>query len=161
LPITPGAQRISLTWREPRGMGLFFRTPSLDVGASTVNARTELQVPGNRWVLFVHGPPLGPAVLFWSTLFVLLLVSAALSRFSLTPLRLHQWMLLSLGLSQVPVVAGAVVAGWLLFLGWRAKDTPLSRGLFNLRQLVILGWSVAALGVLAAAIHEGLLGRPD
>ncbi len=162
LPTGPGAQLAVLSWREPRGMGLLFQTPVLDVGAPTVNAHTELEIPSDRWILFAGGPRLGPSVLFWSMLLVLLLVSYGLSRSTLTPLKLHHWVLLSLGLSQVPWVAVAVVAGWFLLIGWRGKDAPpLSRWLFNLRQMFLVAWSAAALVVLGVAIQGGLLGHPD
>jgi hypothetical protein len=62
------------------------------------------------------------------------------------------------------VLAAAAVAGWLLFLGWRRSYAPGLRwgaALFNLRQLLIVGWTLAALVLLAVAIHQGLLGSPD
>jgi hypothetical protein len=62
----------------------------------------------------------------------------------------------------VELPLAAIVAGWLLALGWRERhpDTP-RRFAFNLRQLLLVAWSVAALVVLIASIREGLLGRPD
>jgi hypothetical protein len=79
----------------------------------------------------------------------------------LTPLKGLQWVLLMLGLSQVPIPAAAIVVGWLLAMGWREKKVELSAGLFNLRQLALFGWTLAAAGVLFAAIYGGLLGQPE
>ena len=51
---------------------------------------------------------------------------------------------------------------WPLVLGWRAQQRDLpSRRLFNLRQLLLFFWTVAAMAVLVGAIHTGLLGLPD
>ena len=106
IPLIPGSQSIKLEWRETEGMGFTWRTPEFDIGTPTVNADVEVRVPNDRWVLFVRGPGLGPAVLFWSFLLVLLAVSIALARTKYTPLSTVQWVLLALGLSQVPVVDG-------------------------------------------------------
>lgn len=86
------------------------------MGTPTVNADIEVNVPKERWVLLVRGPGLGPAVLFWS---FLLVVSVGLSRTKLTPLSTLRWLLLALGLSQVPIPAIVFVFAWLLFMGWR------------------------------------------
>ncbi|HEY1086033.1 MAG TPA: hypothetical protein VGE37_00005, partial [Archangium sp.] len=161
IPLVPGSQSVVLSWREPTSMGTTWTTPALDVGTPTVNADIEVNVPRDRWVLFVRGPGVGPAVLFWSFLLVLLVVSVALGKLGLTPLTTLKWVLLALGLSQVPIVAIAFVFGWLLFLGWREKSPELSQGYFNLRQLMIVGVTFMALIILGVSVYEGLLGQPE
>jgi hypothetical protein len=163
LPLVPGAQTVRLSWRQEGGIGVRFQSPEVDLGVPSVNAQTQLTVPQNRWVLFAGGPRMGPAVLFWSQLLVIVLVAVALGRTSLTPLKTWHWILLGIGLSQVPVVAAAVVAGWLLFLGWKHRTGPTDEAVigFNLRQLTVVGWTGVALIILMVAIHEGLLGTPD
>ncbi len=165
LPIHPGSQVAEIAWREARGIETRFTTPRVDAGAPSVNAAVRAEVSANRWVLFVHGPRLGPAVLFWSLLAVLLVVSMALGRVPLTPLRAHHWFLLGLGLTQLPVSAAAIVAIWLLALGVRreraaALDSPERRGTFNLVQVALVALTLAALAVLAWGIERGLLGMP-
>ncbi|HXO20244.1 MAG TPA: hypothetical protein VOA87_10030, partial [Thermoanaerobaculia bacterium] len=86
LPIHPGAQQIALAWREDRGASLFFRTPAVDLKIPSVNALVTLENPAGRWILLLGGPRLGPAVLFWSLLLVIVLVAAALGRLAWTPL---------------------------------------------------------------------------
>jgi len=163
VPIVPGAQTVVLTWREPRGIATTFAAAPIDLGAPSVNATTTIAVPGARWLLFAGGPRVGPAVLFWSLLLVLLVVSIALGRNRWTPLRAWHWLLLAIGLSQVDVIAGAVFVGWLVALGWRARrpGEELHPFLFNLRQLVLVGWTVVALGILGASVYGGLLGAPE
>jgi hypothetical protein len=159
----PGSQTIQLAWRQPAGVGLRFATPEVDLGAPSVNAEQTIELAADRWTLFCGGPRLGPAVLFWSFVLVLVLVSLALGRVRSTPLRAGHWLLLGLGLSPVPIAAAAVVAGWILVLGWRGErpgpEMPAWR--FDLRQLLLAGWTVAALVVLVVSIHGGLLGTPD
>ncbi|MDP2275490.1 MAG: hypothetical protein Q8K32_32380 [Archangium sp.] len=161
IPLVPGSQSVVLTWREGSSMGTTWSTPAIDVGTPTVNADIEVNVPQDRWVLLVRGPGLGPAVLFWSFLLVLLVVSVGLSRTKLTPLSTLKWVLLALGLSQVPIPAIVFVFGWLLFMGWREKTPELTSGWFNLRQLALVGVTFIALIILGTSVYEGLLGQPE
>ncbi len=163
LALRPAAQQIDLTWREPRGISLLFRGPEVDLGTESVNATVGVTPPASRWILLLGGPRLGPAVLFWSVLVIVLLTAWALGRVKLTPLRTRDWILLGIGLSQVPLLAAAVVAGWLLVLGLRRKEgEKLRRAVtFDFFQLVLAGWTLAALGILLWSVQQGLLGTPD
>ncbi len=163
VPIVPGTQTIRLAWRQPDGIAPMFRAPELDLGAPSVNVETTIAPQGGRWILLLGGPRMGPAVLFWSLLLVLLVVAAALGRVTWTPLKTWHWMLLAIGLSQVDVAAGAIVVGWLLALGWREKKTTLPGGAltFDLRQVGLVLWTAVALVVLVISVHQGLLGAPE
>lgn len=161
IPLVPGSQSIVVAWRENGAMGTTWRTPAVNLGTATVNAALEVQVPQDCWVLLVRGPGLGPAVLFWSFLLVLLVVSVGLGRLRWTPLSAASWVLLSLGLSQVPIPAIGFVFAWLLLLGWRARSAELPTTWFNLRQLLVLGVTAVALIILGASVYEGLLGQPE
>ncbi len=163
VPIVPGAQTIALTWRETPGLSTFFAAPSIDLGAPSVNATTTIAVPGAEWLLLAGGPRVGPAVLFWSLLLVLFVLSFVLGANRWTPLRWWHWLLLSIGLSQVSVEVGAIFVGWLLVLGWRAREPgrALGRRTFNLLQAGIVLWTLVALGVLAVSLYQGLLGAPE
>lgn len=161
VPVHPGTQQVQVTWREARGMRPFYRAAPVGLGAGAVNASVSFQLPSDRWVLFLGGPRLGPAVLFWSLLAVFLLVSAALGRVGLTPLGWKQWFLLSVGLSQIPVPAAAAVALWLVMLGWRGKNPRENAREFDLIQVLLGGMTLLALVCLFASIKRGLLGLPD
>lgn len=161
LSIVPGAQAVQLGFRLPQGITASFRTPPVDFGTKTVNATTSVRLSDARWVLFVHGPRLGPAVLFWSLLLVLVLVAFGLSQIRWVPLRRYEWMLLAIGLSQIPLPAAALVVGWLVALGFRRAHPAERRWLFDLGQLALVGWTLIALGILIFAVHEGLMGTPD
>jgi hypothetical protein len=163
LSIVPGAQSIRLGFRLSRGISTSFSAPQMDFGTKTVNASTRLRLSDSRWVLFVRGPRLGPAVLFWSLLLVLVLVAYGLGTIQWVPLERYEWMLLAIGLSQIPLPAAALVIGWLVALGWRREHPGLyTRPLFfDLRQLILIGWTFVALGTLIYAVQQGLMGTPD
>ena len=162
LPLVPGIQKVRIAWREPNGIGLRFATPQVNMNAPSVNARIQLMMPTDRWPLFLGGPTVGPAVLIWGMMVVVLVVAFALGRFSITPLKTWQWVLLGIGLTQQTPIAGAVFVGWLLILGLRKTHWPvLGTWGFNLGQLLILGWTLVALDILLWAVSRGLLGNPD
>lgn len=164
LPIHPGPpQTIALSWRESRGISLFFRTPEVDLGAPSVNALADAEIPASRWILLLGGPRLGPAVRFWSVLVVILLAAWGLGRVRKTPLKTRDWVLLGIGLSQVPLPAAALVAAWLLALGVRReKGAAIRRDkVFDLLQIALVIWTLVALGILFWSIQQGLLGLPD
>lgn len=162
LPLRSAPQQIVLTWRELVPLGLHMRSPALDLGASAANLRIQLKVPEERWLLLASGPGVGPAVLYWSQLAVLLLVAWGLARIGGTPLRFHHWLLLGLGFSTVSWLAAVIVAGWLLLLGWRGRRTDSGEGYgFALLQIVLAFVTLVALLCLIAAVPAGLLGTPD
>lgn len=161
LPLVPGSQRVDLNWQQPLALKTYFKSPDLKLGTTSVNAELQIQLPTNRWVLFTGGLRVGPAVLFWSLLAVLLLVSIGLGRSGLSPLKVHHWILLGLGLTQVPVWASIIVAGWILALGYRERKPLAGNFSFDLFQILLVLWTLAALIVIFVSIHQGLLGMPD
>jgi len=162
LPLRPGEQGIEVEWRSAEGMGLRTATPDVSLGAPAVNVTESIAVPEDRWVLSVGGPRLGPAVLFWGVLVVLAVVAAGLARAPGVPLRFHHWLLLGLGLTQVPVWFGAAVAGWFVALAWRREHgAQLAARSFAALQILLVLWSAVALAALFDAIRHGLLGAPE
>ncbi len=163
IPVTPGTHSVKLDWRAPSGIGTSYTTAAPDPGAGSVNHSLKVQVPENRWILFLTGPRLGPAVLFWSLLLVMALVSAALGLVSFVPVKHYQWFLLGIGLTQTPMVVAAIVPVWLVLLGWRRDNgKEIARNwAFNGLQVLIVLMTLAAFGVLFGSIEQGLLGPPE
>jgi len=162
LPVKPGKQEIFLQWNESSGISPLYKTPAVDLGLSNVNTSLEIQLPRNRWPMFMGGPLMGPAVLFWSVVLVLILAAFALSRTGLTPLKFHQWFLLGIGMSQADLAAGLLVAAWLIVLDLRQRTKPdMDKTTFNLMQIGIAALTVMGVGSLLMAISQGLLGHPD
>ncbi|MGI9333450.1 MAG: hypothetical protein ACR2RL_09875, partial [Gammaproteobacteria bacterium] len=163
LPITPGSHVAQLSWRHSQPLTTKLLTPAIDLGIDSVNANIELRVPRDRWVLFTGGPQLGPAVLIWGVLLVIAAVAIGLGRTRRTPLRWWHWLLLGIGLSQIPVWLSVVVVVWLFALDARAKIEPASiaKWKFNFMQMGLAGLTVVSLGLLFYAVQHGLLGMPE
>jgi hypothetical protein len=162
LPLHPGSQSVALKLRQNEGLHSRLTTPAFDLGIPGANARLDVNLSDDRWVLFAGGPRLGPAVLFWGVLVVYFALAAALGRSRQTPLRGIHWALLFVGLSQISVAAAAVVVAWLFALALRGRIGPnLSRWRFNALQLALILLTAAALALLFSAVAQGLLGRPD
>ncbi len=161
IPLKPGLQKIYYEWQQPAESLILLKSPIIKTGGQAVNAGITFKMPHNRWILWTHGPRLGPAVLFWSYIFVVVLFSVALGRITLTPLKTHQWFLLGLGLTQVPAFIAVLIVGWLLVLGLRKKYFQDHWFKFNFVQILIVCLTIAALSGLYMAIKNGLLGIPD
>jgi hypothetical protein len=162
VPILPGEHDVSIQWRTPGTIGLRAATPQVDIGAPSSNIGLRSTLPYNRWLLATNGPKLGPAVLYWSELAVLLLFALILGRIRLTPLRTHHWLLLGLGFSTFNWPVLGVVAAWLLACGARQKwESETVWWRFNLVQVAIGAATVIALLSILASLPSGLLGTPD
>ncbi|MDI1260304.1 hypothetical protein [Aquabacterium sp.] len=162
VPITPGAHVVKLDWREPRGMSWWFQSQALNVGAAGVNDRTSINVPADRVVLALGGPTVGPAVLFWGVLIVIIAVAWGLGRSRVTPLSAVSWVLLGLGIAQMSLIGIAVVVAWFLVMEARRRfGASLSRRWFIAAQITVALWGLLAAGVLLETIRVGLLGYPD
>jgi len=164
LPVLPGPQSLQLTWRRPIEAGLRLTGDAVDLGAPAANVRTQISSEDDRWLLAAGGSGVGPAVLYWGELLVMLLIAAGLARLATgTPLRFHHWLLLGLGFSTVSWLAAGAVVAWLLLLAWRQRKAGeiVTHWGFPLVQLVLVLASVIAMLALLSAIPYGLLGSPD
>lgn len=162
LPLTPGAQQIQINWRQQPGIATLFSTPHIVLNSASVNNDIQLTLGDDRWILWASGPPMGPAVLFWSLLLIIALLAFGLGRVRFTPLRFHHWLFLGIGLSQVPLWMALIVVAWLLALGLRGRWQHQAAGaVFNLAQIGLVLLSLLALGFLFLAIQQGLLGLPN
>jgi hypothetical protein len=165
VPLQPGAQNVSLEWHEDRDGSLLTVGPEVSVGdpeQRAVNATVTFNMEPNRWILWAGGPRLGPAVLFWSYLLGVVLAAFGLGKIPWTPLKTRHWLLLGLGLTQVEPLVAIMIVGWLFALGLREKQSfPEGAFYFNLTQLLLVVWTVAAMGGLYLSIETGLLGIPN
>jgi len=162
LPIVPGEQKIELRFQQAIGMSQYFYTPSVELGIDSVNTHIEVRMPKERWILFTGGEAIGPAVMIWGILIVIVLASLGLGQISLTPLKTHHWLLLGVVLSQVPVPLMLSVVAWFMALGWRARMShDISALKFDAIQIGLGLLTIIALGSLLLAIQRGLLGHPN
>jgi hypothetical protein len=162
LPLDPGNHQIEIKWHQQDSSLLFFQFPRINVGSDAVNVIMNLHLAKNSWILWAGGPQMGPVVLFWSYVMLVLLVAFALGYTKWSPLKTWQWFLLGLGLTQIHFFEAMIVVGWFLSFYHRQQyHMPNSRLLFNLRQLLLVCATAAALHFIYIAIHSGLLGIPN
>lgn len=162
LPVKPGGQHFEVVFRESGEAAFVARTPALALGLAAANIDLGLQMSADRWLLLTTGPAIGPAVLYWGELVVLIAIAWALARTRRTKLRFVDWLLLGLGFSTFSWGALLIVVAWLFAFDWRARS-PLSvhRWRFNGVQVALVALTALALVALVSAIPQGLLGEPD
>ena len=162
VPILPGSHTIAVSWREGVGVDSAVATPDVDLGAPAGNITMRLTLPQNRWLLGTNGPRLGPAVLYWPELVVLLLFAWLLGRVDWTPLKTRHWLLLGLGFSTFNWPVLGIVVAWLLAAGgrdrWRAR---IPWWQYNATQVLFALFTVVALLSIVGSLPGGLLGTPD
>lgn len=162
LPLTPGVHRFEIRFRTDAAIGILAQTPAVALGMPAANVNLALNLPANRWLLATWGPAVGPAVLYWGELIVMILVAFALSRSGRTRLKFRDWLLLGLGFSTFSWSALVVVVVWLFAFDWRGRETqPRNETVFNLSQLGLVLLTAWALASLISAVPQGLLGSPD
>jgi len=163
IPAHPGEEMVSIGWKRNDALGLRAAADQVRLPVESANIETVIVVPDDRWVLWADGPRRGPAVRFWGILVCSLLAAVTLSRIARSPMGAIPWMLLVIGLTQVPLAAAFVVVGWLFFLVWRGSESfqRLGNSGYNTLQVALMLLTLAAIGILFTAVGEGLLGRPE
>jgi hypothetical protein len=113
LPVVPGSQTLRGAFRDADGGGIQ-RAHAGDRARIACGQRcADLQLPADRWLLATFGPPVGPAVLYWGELIVMIALACGLARTRRTRLTLRDWLLLRLGFSTFSWIALLVVVAWL------------------------------------------------
>ncbi len=166
LPLVPGINRVSVEWELARGVSTLMETPQLQLAGDASNIDIEVEMPGDRWPLWISGPRLGPAMLYWGVLVVLigvaLLLGAVSRRLKLSiPLRSLHWLLLFIGVSTINTFAALPVLLWFFALEARHRFPPPRDGRYYLVQVGIAFLSLVALLTLIRVIPESLLSQPD
>ncbi len=163
IPLKPGEQTVVLNWKSNTTLGFHVEGEAVRLPVESANVQSILNVPDDRWVLWVSGPRRGPAVRFWGILACALIAAVALGRVKSSPVKTFSWLLLGIGLTQVPLPAALVVVGWLFFIAWRGAESfqRLGSTPYNFIQVGFVGTTAVAIGVLLTVVGEGLLGRPE
>lgn len=163
IPVRPGAQTVKLGWKVNTPLGLRAGAGAVQLPVESANVETIVTVPSDRWVLWASGPQQGPAVRFWVILICSLLAAIGLARIKQSPLSVGAWMLLVIGLTQVPLLAGLVVVGWLFVVTWRGRPAfqELPEQGYLAGQALLVMSTVVSVAILIFAVGEGLLGSPE
>ncbi|MFO1370312.1 MAG: hypothetical protein U1F46_15065 [Marinagarivorans sp.] len=161
LPVKPGTQVLAVHWQLPHEIPLHLRTASLDLGAAARNITLSLDLPADRWILFLGGPQMGPALLFWGVLLVVLALARGLGRSGLAHLKAYEWVLLSLGVATQSLAVLVLMAAWFAALRWRGYQSGWAGTRYKALQLGLILLSLATLGMLLGTIPQGLLSEPN
>jgi hypothetical protein len=163
LAVLPGAHRIQVDWQRDTGARLLTRAPAVNLGSASSNISIDMHVPADRWVLFAGGAGVGPAILYWGELLVFITLAVLLSRSRHSPLKMHEWLLLGLGLSTFSWSVLLLFAVWVFAIRWRtqANTAAIADTRFNLMQLLLILLSVGTVLSVVAAIPNALLATPD
>ncbi|MFI4937989.1 MAG: hypothetical protein ACHQJ6_05715 [Candidatus Berkiellales bacterium] len=162
VPINPGRQTVEIKWQTPSGISTNYRTPVVDLNLPSGNAKINLELSQDRWILFLGGPAIGPAVLFWGILVVILLVAFGLGKSGLTPLKSWEWFLLGIGLTLATPLAAIFVVAWFIVMQSRKNfSLSISTSLFQWMQIGIVLLTIAFIVSLFTSIADGLLGLPQ
>ena len=159
--LTPGRHQLLLSWKQPGGMQVLFRAPRVKIGDAVANARVQIHLPENRWLLLAGGPGWGPAILFWGYLLLILLLAPVLGRIPKSPLKTWEWAVLALGLTQVPSFIAAVIVGWFFLFAYAPTWRPKSPLGHNMAQMGLVFATGLFLASLFGAVYDGLLSTPD
>ncbi|OUS02270.1 hypothetical protein A9Q90_09435 [Gammaproteobacteria bacterium 54_18_T64] len=167
IPLHPGLQTIDLKWQLPSGISLRTLTPSFTLPTAANNINLKIHLPRGRWPLLLSGPDIGPAMLYWGVLAVIIGIAIALGtcvqhlQLSI-PLKTWHWLLLAIGMSTVNMVGSLPVVAWFFAMEARRRYNPAAPSkLFNLMQIGLIGLSLVALLSLFFTIPQSLLSSPN
>ncbi|MBU2886438.1 hypothetical protein KO507_11750 [Gilvimarinus agarilyticus] len=162
IPVSADTQNVELQWQSPSELSLLTKPKPIRLDYPFANAEISITLPSDRWVLWVSGPQIGPAVLLWSIVAVVLLLAIALAKTKLTPLRTWEWILLSLGIVTMNALLLLIIAACFIALTVRGRTACASLGNnFNVMQVFLIIFSVVSLLLLLVTIPYGLLAQPQ
>jgi hypothetical protein len=169
IPLQPGPQSVVIEFQSLTDTGMINRSPEVLLPDGATNIGLQYTLPRDRWPLYLSGPPIGPAMLYWGVLCVIVLGALALPRVASAlnfqmPIAITGWLLLGLGLSTVNGYGVLIIAVMFFMLSARkqlVKPETMTRLSFNLMQCAIAGWVVLAVLCMVAAIPMGLLANPE
>ena len=167
IPLHPGLQTIDLKWQLPSGVALRTLTPNFELPTPSNNINLKIHLPQGRWPLLLSGPDIGPAMLYWGVLAVIIAIAIALGicvqRLQLSiPLKTWHWLLLAIGMSTINMVGSLPVVLWFFAMEARRRyNVAAASKLFNLMQIGLIGLSLVALMSLFFTIPQSLLSSPN
>lgn len=161
--LQPGAQKVELSWSIDEKLAMNAGFPAVRIPADAANVISSLTVPESRWILWTTGPERGPAVRFWAVLVFACCLAIGLGLVPGSPLKMHEWLLLAIGLTQLHFIGGMFIVGWLFLLQWRGRRVPERAHWFgfNLLQVILVLVTGIALVLFVVVVSRGLLGTPE
>ena len=163
LPVQPGNHRYTLDWTTNRGISVAYRPPAASFSQPAVNSSTDVQLPENRWILWLSGSSLGTTVAFWSVLVGVVLAAVVISQIPSFALSTRDAVILAAGASLVDLKMLVYVGVWFLAIWFksRTKEEITRPWIYRLGQLVLTGITLLVLYVLASTIVAALTNDPN
>jgi len=168
LSVHPGQQRIEIRSQQPSGLSAWFAAPVIDLKQAAGNIETRVQLPVDRWILWLKGPLMGPSLLFWGVVISMILIGLIISKCTPQwPIRAWDWIILSMGLITASLWTMAWVLIWFALFTWRMHvkstevNTTWQRVRFNGIQIGLAMFTFITVSTLFAAISNGLIGSPQ
>ncbi len=164
IPLRPGEQTLELVWKMPSSFSFVTLGDEVKLPVDCANASTVVTMPYlKRWVLWTDGPLRGPAVRMWPLLIVIILAGWFLGRIKSSPLKWYEWILLFIGLTQIPLICAFLVTLYFFWISFKSAPfiQKIPRRIYNLNQLVIIAGAIPCIIILLIALYTGLLGSPE
>lgn len=170
IPLQPGSQNLNIEWLEkPEDTGFIakiftpkiIKTPEINIGKASSNITVNMHLPEKMWLIFTFGPTLGPAVLFWGYLILVIAGAVLLGMYAPVPLKTRDWIFLGIGLA--PLGPGSIIFAvmWFMAISFRDKKQPEKKLLFRLMQISLIVSTFIMAGIIYSSIKNGLLGIPN
>lgn len=158
LPLPPGKSKFVIQWRQDKSFEWISSTPALTL-PKAANIAITTSLPGNRWVLGVAGPLIGPAVLFWGVLLLILAISFALGRQAWSPLKSWQWALMGTGIATSFWPTTLLVVIWFVAISHRHLliNAQTQIKTFRLVQSMIALLTLIMLIALVSSVAKSLM----
>ncbi len=165
----PGEQSIELEFEKREELTWRNSTAEIKLPGKTVNINIEYHMLQDRWLIYLNGPSLGAAMLYWGVLFVILIAAFVLPviarKLKLNiPVTTLGWILLGLGFSTVNSYGVLLTALFFFVMAFRqqyVEPAVMLRWKFNFLQLALLALTFICVLSLLAAIPVGLLSSPE
>lgn len=163
--LRPGLQKVSVEWELSQGVTQLTDTPVIELPVIANNIDLNLELPRSRWPLYVGGPNIGPAMLYWGVLLVVCAIAVVLGRlvgrYQLSiPLNSMHWLLLAIGISTVSTVVSVPVVIWFFAMEARRR-VNLEPNWHNLLQIGLVVLTLIAIVCLCVTIPQSLLSTPN
>lgn len=171
LPVKPGEHTAQVRWSTNDGARYKIVTPALDLGQRASNVSIRVDMPRDRWTLFVGGPAMGPALLFWGVALLIVAIGLVLGKMQWSILKPYEWVLLGLGVATTYVPMLLLIVGWFYVMHWRKEwastGMASTSAALTPRKQMAIQWSVGLLtfgmlvSLLASVASSLVFGNPD
>lgn len=160
--IHPGEQNLRVQWQNQQTLGMQYTPDGISLNSEATNNFTDIRLSKDRWILYLKGPELGPAVQYWAVVILMIILAVMLGLSRRTPLAIWQWILLGLGVTLSTPVAALAVVLWFVMMQVRNQyGSKLQVIHFQILQGALVFLTLMFVLAIINCISTGLLGNPQ